>query len=191
MAWIRRNPDSALRPVEEDASLDPSRPEATYEFVHALDALTLRVLAGSTQSSDTGLALFHDALTSLKDRMDADGGFFGFRTFSWSTSQVLSSLHEAHGRSMTEFPRRQPEVTVSGSNALLQQVLAIVVIAVVIAGPALLAALIGGVALAIPFAIFLIVFMAFALVVIGRLTGRGFTDLATTAIGRLGPRQDA
>ncbi len=40
--------------------------------------------------------------------MQPDGGFYGYRTFSWSTAKVVSGLHAAHFH-YPRFPVRSPE----------------------------------------------------------------------------------
>ena len=194
MQWIRTHPDEVLQKVEEKVALDYDRPEVNYEFVHAVDALTLRVLADSSNPVDTTLDLWRDAANSLKDRMDHRGAFFGFRTYSWSTAQGMSGLKAAQDQGITAFPQRRPEPIEAAeprpdraADSLGFRVLAIAAVSVFIIGPLLVAARIGGPGLVIVLALFEIAVMAFALVVTGQLTGADYADVAKQALAGLSP----
>lgn len=188
--WMLEHPDHVLRPVEEEVVLDPAQDAASYEFVHALDLMTLRVLASSTNDGDRLTQLYRDAQIKVKDRLDDDGGVFGFRTFSWSTAQALSGLVEARSQGMTAFPRREPEAPAAagaagGGDTLLLRV-ALALALVVFPGALLIAAFaVGGLGLGLAFAVLTIAILGAFLVLAGLLTGESWAQIAKTALGQL------
>ena len=102
--WLLANPDKAKRLVEEDVPIG----EGAYGFLYMTDSLLLRVLASSLDKRHRASSLAEEALQSVKDKMQPDGGFFGYRTFSWSTAKVVSGLQAAHHQ-YPRFPTRKPE----------------------------------------------------------------------------------
>lgn len=107
IAWLLRNPDAARKQVEERILIDPSE-QGNYGFMFLTEALLIRVLMNSEDKSQRGSGLTRDALSSIRDKLDASGGFYGYRVFSWSTAKVVSALSVAKGEYQT-FPQRQPE----------------------------------------------------------------------------------
>ncbi len=108
LEWLRRNPDSANRLVEEQILIDAQPGGAgNYGFLFMTDSLVLRALMGSVHVEHHHCELANSALLALKDRWDnSGGGFYGPRVFSWSTAKALSALSDI---SVQEFPERKPE----------------------------------------------------------------------------------
>lgn len=108
LEWLRRNPDSANRLVEEQIQIDAQPGGAgNYGFLFMTDSLVLRALMGSDHVEHHHSEQATTALLTLKDRWDnSGGGFYGPRVFSWSTAKALSALTATR---VQEFPERKPE----------------------------------------------------------------------------------
>ena len=205
LVWLRQHPDPSLRPGEEAFELDPARRRARYYYVHATDALVARAFANSAQKEDLELQLFRDSLTKLKDRMDGEGGFFGYRTYSWASAQALSAMRQTANAGLNAFPVRQPEAKEIAITAYPtrdatlyrrpwtpRMVLGLLVMcALCISLPTILAGLLAGPILAVITLIVSIVILAFVLAILGVLSGGQFTRVIDAVAGRIpgvGPR---
>lgn len=109
LEWLERNKSEAVKEVEVVVEIDPdrSKPEADradYPFVFMTEVLVVRALAGSGDERHSEGALVREALDRLWQGVAPDGGFYGRRTFSWSTARAMLALDVAKD-SFTHFPR--------------------------------------------------------------------------------------
>ena len=114
--WLLRHPDMAIRLREEWVAIDNKDTGCQaggYGFMFMTDTLLIRLLMGSDNADNRESRLAHDAMNSLKDRVDENtGAFYGSRLFSWSTAKALSSLcvvQKHAGAEYPDFPVRLPE----------------------------------------------------------------------------------
>lgn len=115
--WLLRHPDTAIRLREEWVAIENSKTigykAGGYGFMFMTDTLLIRLLMGSDNMDDRESLLAHDAMNSLKDKVDENtGAFYGARLFSWSTAKALSALsvlQEHAGAEYPDFPPRPAE----------------------------------------------------------------------------------
>ncbi|MBV5328424.1 MAG: hypothetical protein JZU65_12455, partial [Chlorobium sp.] len=115
--WLLRHPDKAIRLREEWVAIDNGKakgPQAGgYGYMFMTDTLLIRLLMGSDNGDNRGSLLAHDAMNSLKDKVDENtGAIYGSRLFTWSTGKALSSLsvlQKRAGAEYPDFPQRPPE----------------------------------------------------------------------------------
>ncbi len=115
--WLLRNPDKAIRLREEWVEIDQTKlaegQAGGYGFVVMTDTLLMRLLLGSENMDDKKSALAHEAMYSLKDKIDeGTGAFYGPRLFSWATAKALSALavlQKHAGMEYPDLPARIPE----------------------------------------------------------------------------------
>jgi hypothetical protein len=111
LQWLLENQSKARRLVEEIIEIDaePSG-EGNYGFLFMTEPLLIRVLISSEFKEHRESRLARNAMINFGDKMDDNGGFYGHRVFSWSTSQVLCGLGVAKSQ-FPEIPERNPEYT--------------------------------------------------------------------------------
>lgn len=116
--WLLRNPDKAIRLQEEWVEIDQKTKSTDgqsggYGFMVMADTLLMKLLLGSENLDDKKSALAHEAMHSLKDKIDENtGAFYGPRLFSWATAKALSALIVLQKHAGTEYPdlpARAPE----------------------------------------------------------------------------------
>lgn len=105
--WLLEHPDDAKKLVEENFPISDMK-RGDYGFLYMTDALLLKVLSASGSDDHRQTSLATEALNCLKDKMHPDGGFYGYRVFSWSTAKSMSALSAAH-YDYPQFPKRKPE----------------------------------------------------------------------------------
>jgi len=115
--WLLRNPDKAIRLREEWVEIDQTKvangQTGGYGFMVMTDTLLMKLLLGSENMDDKKSALAHEAMYSLKDKIDeGTGAFYGPRLFSWATAKALSALavlQKHAGKEYPDLPARIPE----------------------------------------------------------------------------------
>ena len=115
--WLLRNPDKAIRLREEWVEIDQNQvtdgQTGGYGFMVMADTLLMKLLLGSENIDDKKSALAHEAMHSLKDKIDdSTGAFYGPRLFSWATAKALSALavmQKHAGAEYPDLPARMPE----------------------------------------------------------------------------------
>ncbi|MER0202570.1 MAG: hypothetical protein DU480_01635 [Nitrosomonas sp.] len=115
--WLLRNPDKAIRLREEWVEIDQIQvtdgQTGGYGFMVMADTLLMKLLLGSESIDDKKSALAHEAMHSLKDKIDeSTGAFYGPRLFSWATAKALSALavmQKHAGAEYPDLPARTPE----------------------------------------------------------------------------------
>jgi hypothetical protein len=115
--WLLRNPDKAIRLREEWVEIDQIQvtdgQTGGYGFMVMADTLLMKLLLGSESIDDKKSALAHEAMHSLKDKIDeSSGAFYGPRLFSWATAKALSALavmQKHAGAEYPDLPARMPE----------------------------------------------------------------------------------
>ncbi|MER0171081.1 MAG: hypothetical protein DU489_10830 [Nitrosomonas sp.] len=115
--WLLRNPDRAIRLREEWVEIDQIQvtdgQTGGYGFMVMADTLLMKLLLGSESVDDKKSALAHEAMHSLKDKIDeSSGAFYGPRLFSWATAKALSALavmQKHAGAEYPDLPARTPE----------------------------------------------------------------------------------
>lgn len=115
--WLLRNPDKAIRLREEWVEIDQTQvtdgQTGGYGFMVMADTLLMKLLLGSESIDDKKSALAHEAMHSLKDKIDeSTGAFYGPRLFSWATAKALSALavmQKHAGAEYPDLPARTPE----------------------------------------------------------------------------------
>ncbi len=172
--WLLRNPDDATKMVEEIITIDPATERGNYGFTFMTDSLLIRVLIGSKEKEHRESGLARDAMLSLKDKMDVDGGFYGYRVFSWSTAKVISALCVAKSE-YKDFPRRRPEYPGRKSGNF------IFAFAVLLSGFVVYLTMKGGFSWLQ--ALFLAFLMLASLLAYGKIGEKSFTELATLLLG--------
>jgi len=122
--WLLRNPDEAIRLREEWVEIDQTGvgdgQTGGYGFMVMTDTLLMKLLLGSGNIDDKKSALAHEAMHSLKDKIDdSTGAFYGPRLFSWATSKALSALavlQKHAGAEYSDLPARAPESRVESGH---------------------------------------------------------------------------
>ena len=103
--WLLNHPNEARKLVEENILIVPKDEQGNYGFLFMTDALLIKVLMNSEFRTSK---LAREALMSLREKRVDEGGFYGYRVFSWSTAKAISALSVAVPH-FQEFPERQPE----------------------------------------------------------------------------------
>jgi hypothetical protein len=116
LQWLLDNPDAASQLREEKMLIDPEQGRFDYSFLFMTDSLLLKVLTGSSNPAHRESELARDALLRLRDKRESDGGFYGYRVFSWSTAKAISALAAAKTH-YPKFPTREPEVVGTSESA--------------------------------------------------------------------------
>lgn len=130
--WLLKHPNDARRVVEEDFLIDPSDSgDASYSFVYTTDSLLLRVLFAAEDPDVSRSTLARDALMSLSDKLNPDGGAFGYRKTPWATARAVTALVSASSGYST-FPTREPEYVDSKKTGPYLFVLMVLVMATLV-----------------------------------------------------------
>jgi hypothetical protein len=117
LQWLLDNPDAASQLREEKMAIDPGKGRFDYPFLFMTDSLLLKALTGSSNSAHRESQLAQQALIRLRDKRDSEGGFFGYRVFSWSTAKAISALAVAKTH-YPKFPTREPETAPAAEPAI-------------------------------------------------------------------------
>lgn len=170
IAWLLDHPDVSLRSVEETIELESPDKGANYGFLHVGPLLLVKVLSNSQSNDNKNSRLYYDALFSLSDMRDVEGGFFGQKVFSWSTAKTLSALG---GINAEQLPSRIPQSAEPPRPSKWSHF--ILGFAILLTGTATLMAYVGKFDGSLPF--FFAFLMICLLLVYGFITQKDFKDL--------------
>jgi hypothetical protein len=133
--WLLENRNQAVKFVEGTIDIDPDG-DANYGFLYMTDALVVRALSDSSDTTHQKSETANGAMLSLRAKMAPNGGFFGERVFSWSTAKALFALCAARD-SFAQFPVLKPETTEPLGGVRVGHVLTGVIVLVALLGVAL------------------------------------------------------
>ena len=183
--WLLRNPDKAIRLREEWVEIDQTKiangQTGGYGFMFMTDTLLMRLLLGSENLDDKKSALAHEAMHSLKDKIDENtGAFYGPRLFSWATAKALPALAVLQKHAGTEYPdlpARTPESRSESTGWKIAPVIIIMGFATLLSGLGFYLMVTEKFGL-LAFAFFVVMLLA-ALLVYGHIKEKTFKELLT------------